>query len=155
MRLMFLFLLSISIWCSGCYLNSTFQSAETIEPGAARAGASASLVGGPLDMPSRIGITRNFDVGFRYGFIDHFLVDGKYQFLRDPLDASISLGFSYNTVDAGTKESANRQVSRGFFPAILVGKTAEDVGWYAALRAMYLSQAGFEEFLIRYRTLFK
>lgn len=150
---------SLSIICSasllcGCYLNSVFQSAEVVEPGEGRVGLAASFVSAPVDMPARIGVVRNLDLGFRYGFLDQFLIDTKYQFLRDPMDGSLSLGFSYNTVDAGTKDAPNRRVSYGFYPTILVGNTVQDVGWYAGIRALYISRAGTEEFLVANRTLF-
>ena len=139
----------------GCFLNSTFQTAEVTPPGKAMAGFGLSLRGGPrIELPARIGIVDNFDIGVKYGIADHVMIDGKYQALHDPIDLSVSLGFSYNTVNSGNSEFQNRTTSLGFFPMIIVGKTGTETGWYAGLRGLYLSEAGVEEF-IHDKTLFR
>lgn len=146
--------LGLAMLLGGCYLNSTFQTAEVTEPGAARAGVAVSLRGGPrFEMPARVGIVRNFDLGVKYGLIDHLLIDGKYQILHDPVDMSMSIGLSYDRVKSGDKETERRENSFGFFPTVIVGQTGTEAGWYAGFRGLYLSTAGTEE-LIRDKTLF-
>jgi hypothetical protein len=147
---------SLVVTFQGCFLNSTFQTAEVMDPGRVRTGAAVSLGVGPrFESHTRVGIMEDFDIGLKYGIVDHVLVDGKYQLLHNPVDLSFSLGFSYNGVDVSSTDLPDRKPSFGFFPLILVGRKGEEAGWYAGLRGLYISRSGIESEFIRESTLFR
>jgi len=117
---------------TSCISYSTLQTAETLSPGQVRIGAGTVFVadGFAPEAGVRIGMVKNFDMGAKYSIPNLFVVDTKYRFLRNGLNASFDLGVSYYSEDENTMY--------GYYPMLLFGQKH----WYLGVKGNYFSMTG-------------
>ncbi len=124
---------------SSCISTSSYQRAQTLDPGDSETGIALTSTKVSLDGESeffedinyivpeafyRIGLFKNFEAGVKvYPF--SFVVDGKYQFMdtKDGWDIAADLGIGYSSfsIDVNTTDGDDESTTTifDFYPAAL------------------------------------
>ncbi len=127
---------------AGCMSYTTLQSPKTLDGGEVLMGGGVSSpdIRAPLiEVNTRIGIIRNFDVGAKFDFGSLVFLDGKFQIIQEPIYLSADLGWSYFS---HTGDFGGSNVSKGkttcWYPMIIAGQD----NWYIGVKRVYMSTDG-------------
>jgi hypothetical protein len=137
--LMISILVLVLINLTGCMSYTTLQSPKTLDGGEVLFGAGVSSpdVRVPLiEVNTRVGIIRNFDIGAKFDMGSLIFLDGKYQILRDPINISADLGWSYFSHTGNFGESKGKTTC--WYPMIIAGQDH----WYVGVKRVHWSTEG-------------
>jgi hypothetical protein len=126
---------------AGCMSYTTLQSPKTLEPAEVLIGTGAAVPvekgsGFMYELNSRVGIVRNFDIGAKLVVGSLIFLDGKYQILRDPINISADLGWSYFSYSGVVGNSKGKTTC--WYPMIIAGQDH----LYVAVKKVYMSTEG-------------
>jgi hypothetical protein len=114
---------------------TTLQSPKTLEPGEVLAGAgisspNASSLG--LEVNTRVGIVKNFDVGAKFNIGSLIFLDGKFEIIQNPIYLSADIGWSYFSYSGDYGHDKGKTTC--WYPTIIAGQDH----WYVAVKRVYM-----------------
>ena len=120
----------IMILFSSCVSYSTLQTPETLEPGHISIGGGTTMMLGNLfngespgflpEVSGRIGISKGYDVGFKYSYPGVYMMDVKHQIPTTKINTAIDLGISVTNTSITNLDTDIFTI--GFYPMVLIGK---------------------------------
>lgn len=123
-------LLVLTIMFSSCVSYSTLQTPETLEPGHINFGVGSVmnldtlLWKGELsispEVSGRIGISKGYDIGFKYTHPGIYMMDLKHQFKTTKINVAIDMGVS--VANMSIFDSDFDVFTLAVYPTILLGK---------------------------------